>query len=103
MPNQDMAIKELRNLGPSSAAMLSSVGVNTFNDLQRIGPYTIYTKLLKSADFKPGLNLLYAMLGALQDKHWTEFKSQKGEILIQLESYLEFEAVFEQDALKCLS
>jgi len=45
-----------------------------------------FEELNELKNFKPSLNFLYAMLGALEEKHWTEYKSRKGELLIVLEN-----------------
>lgn len=64
-----MPIRDLRNLGPASAAMLAEVGIRTRADLERVGPVLAYRAL---QDVRPGvsLNLLYAMHGALADERW---------------------------------
>ena len=61
-------IMELRNLGPSSAKALSSIGVSNLKELE--------TK------------------GAIEDKHWTKYKSQKGALLIELENNKELKNLF---------
>lgn len=61
----------LRNIGPKSAAWLRQVGLRTLDDLAAAGPVDAYMRV-RRAGFRPGLNLLYAIEGALNDTHWQE-------------------------------
>ena len=77
---------KIRNVGPKSAAWLRQVGVRTTEDLARVGPVEAFLKV-KRAGFRPSLNLLYSMAGALADCHWAELpEGQKQELLSALES-----------------
>lgn len=77
---------KIRNVGPKSAAWLRQVGVRTTEDLQRIGPIEAFLKV-KRAGFRPSLNLLYAMAGALADCHWADLtEERKQELLSTLEA-----------------
>lgn len=76
-----MANDKIRNVGPKSAAWLRQVGVRTLDDLRRSGAIEIYLKV-KRAGFRPSLNLLYAMQGALEDKHWAELSEETKQSLI---------------------
>ena len=62
---------KLRNIGPKSAAWLRQVGLRSREDLEHAGPVGAYLKV-RRAGFKPSLNLLYALEGALCDCHWQE-------------------------------
>ena len=62
---------KLRNIGPKSAAWLRQVGLRSREDLEHAGPVGAYLKM-RRAGFKPSLNLLYALEGALCDCHWQE-------------------------------
>lgn len=77
---------KIRNVGPKSAAWLRQVGVRTTEDLERIGPVEAFLKV-KRAGFRPSLNLLYSMAGALADCHWAELpEAQKQELLLTLDA-----------------
>jgi DNA transformation protein len=77
---------KIRNVGPKSAAWLRQVGVRTTEDLERLGPVEAFLKV-KRAGFRPSLNLLYSMAGALADCHWVDLpEDQKQELLAALES-----------------
>jgi DNA transformation protein len=61
----------MRNIGPKSAAWLRQVGLHTAGDLQAAGALEAYMRI-RRAGFKPSMNLLYALEGALLDRHWQE-------------------------------
>jgi len=65
------AAPRLRNIGPKSAAWLRQVGLRTLDDLAAAGPVDAYMRV-RRAGFRPGLNLLYAIEGALNDTHWQD-------------------------------
>ena len=67
---------KLRNIGPKSAAWLRQVGLRTHEDLQASGAVEAFMRV-KRAGFKPSLNLLYALEGALRDCHWQEVPEQR--------------------------
>jgi len=62
---------KLRNIGPKSAAWLRQVGLRTEADLVAVGPVEAFMRV-RRAGFKPTMNLLYALEGALCDCHWQE-------------------------------
>lgn len=59
----------LRNIGPKSAAWLRQVGLRSQEDLRQAGAVEAFMRV-RRAGFRPTLNLLYALEGALQDQHW---------------------------------
>ncbi|KTF29599.1 transcriptional regulator, partial [Xanthomonas vesicatoria] len=66
-----MTTERLRNIGPKSAAWLRQVGLRTQQDLQAVGAVGAFVKV-RRAGFKPSLNLLYSLEGALTDCHWQD-------------------------------
>jgi hypothetical protein len=73
---------KLRNIGPKSAAWLRQVGLRTEEDLRAIGALEAFMRV-KRAGFKPSLNLLYALEGALMDCHWQDVPAERrSELLI---------------------
>ena len=72
---------KLRNIGPKSAAQLRQIGVRTLDDLRALGSLEAFIKL-KRAGFKPSLNLLYALEGALLDCHWQQIPEERRSDLI---------------------
>ncbi len=75
-----MSIK-LRNVGPKSAAWLRQVGVRTQEDLERLGALDAYIRV-KRAGFRPSLNLLYALEGALLGCHWQDLPEDRRNQLV---------------------
>jgi DNA transformation protein len=84
-----MAAKDdnkIRNVGPKSAAWLRQVGVRTQEDLVRLGPVEAFMKV-KRAGFRPSLNLLYALAGAIEDCHWADLPNEhKTSLVLAAES-----------------
>ncbi|HOX72644.1 MAG TPA: TfoX/Sxy family protein [Dokdonella sp.] len=77
---------KIRNVGPKSAAWLRQVGVRTAEDLFRVGPVEAFLKV-KRAGFRPSLNLLYSMAGAIDDCHWTDLSAErKSGLILDLEA-----------------
>ncbi|GAA5082439.1 TfoX/Sxy family protein [Lysobacter panacisoli] len=72
---------KLRNIGPKSAAWLRQVGLRTREDLAAAGTVDAFMRV-KRAGFKPTLNLLYAIEGALQDCHWQEISDERRSELV---------------------
>src|SRR5687768_2240426 len=76
-----MTAVKMRNIGPKSAAWLRQVGLRTLEDVAAIGTVEASMRV-KRAGFKPGLNLLYAIEGALLDCHWQEVPEERRQELI---------------------
>ncbi|MCC6504411.1 MAG: TfoX/Sxy family protein [Aquimonas sp.] len=66
-----MSQGKLSNVGPKSAAWLRQVGIRTQDELVAAGAVGAFMKV-KRAGFKPSLNLLYALEGALLGCHWQQ-------------------------------
>lgn len=73
---------KLRNIGPKSAAWLRQVGLRSLDDVAAIGAVDAYMKV-RRAGFKPSLNLLYSLEGALVDCHWQEVPEARRNELVQ--------------------
>ena len=72
---------KLRNVGPKGAAWLRQVGLRTRADLEAAGTVDAFMRV-KRAGFKPSMNLLYALEGALLDCHWQEVPHARREQLV---------------------
>jgi DNA transformation protein len=72
---------KIRNVGPKSAAWLRQVGVRTQDDLERLGPVEAFMKV-KRAGFRPSLNLLYALAGAIENCHWADLPDERKTALV---------------------
>ena len=70
--DQKTLLRGLKNIGPTIADRLETVGLKTVGDLKRIGPAKAFN-LVKStySDVTiPVCYYLYSLQGALEDKHW---------------------------------
>ena len=76
-----MSTDRLKNVGPKSAAWLRQVGVRTMDDLAALGAVGAFIKV-KRAGFKPSLNLLYALEGALLGCHWQQVPEDRRQQLL---------------------
>ncbi len=76
-----MTAVKMRNIGPKSAAWLKQVGLRTREDIASAGPVDAFLRV-KRAGFRPSLNLLYALEGALIDCHWQEVPAPRREQLV---------------------
>ncbi|MFT3897800.1 MAG: TfoX/Sxy family protein [Thermomonas sp.] len=76
------AAPKLRNIGPKSAAWLRQVGLRTEADIAEVGAVGAFMRV-RRAGFKPTMNLLYALEGALCDCHWQEVPEPRRQQLAQ--------------------
>jgi DNA transformation protein len=94
MSKQLKQLKQLKGLGPQSERWLVQVGITSPEILRDIGPVRAYIRLIESGTVKPTLNFLYALVGAVEDKHWLEIaRHEKGRLLLELEGYQELQAI----------
>lgn len=64
-------LTSLKNIGNTSALWLTSVGINSREQLETIGPVEAYLRIHQRG-IKTSKVLLYALQGALQDTHWND-------------------------------
>lgn len=76
-----MNTEKIKNIGPKSMAWLRQTGIRTQADLEAVGSLAAYVRI-KRAGFKPSLNMLYAMEGAILGCHWQEIPSERRSELI---------------------
>lgn len=80
------ALATLRNLGTQSQAMLEAAGIHGPHDLQRLGAIGAYQRV-REVTPRASLNLLYALVGALEDLDWREVRrTRKLALLMALEA-----------------
>ncbi|MCE2570874.1 TfoX/Sxy family protein [Motilimonas eburnea] len=90
-----MKLRDLPGLGPKSEQMLHQAGITSVEQLNALGAIAAFIKVKQASGVTPSLNLLYALVGALEGEHWlTIAKSQKAELIMQLEGYALLEQVF---------
>lgn len=67
--------------------MLMSANIHSEDQLRDMGSVSAYIAV-KAAGFKPSLNLLWAIEGALSDRDWKEVsRDERMSLLIQLDDY----------------
>ena len=75
----------MRNLGPRSRTWLARQGVHDLDGLRRHDPFRLYARLL-AGGVPANLNLLYALIGAIEDRDWREVqRSDRSSILLRLD------------------
>ncbi len=67
---------KLLSVGPKSTAWLRQVGIRTEEDLRDAGAVAAFVKV-KRAGFRPSLNLLYSLEGALTGCHWQQVPTER--------------------------
>ncbi|MGD8175587.1 TfoX/Sxy family protein [Marinimicrobium sp. ARAG 43.8] len=65
---------QLKNLGMATVNILQAVGINTREDLQQVGAVQAYRRIL-ARDINVSKVMLYALQGALMDRHWNDLPS----------------------------
>lgn len=63
------ASMNLRNIGPATEEWLRRVGINSREGLEKVGAEKAYG-LIVEAGHQPHKNLLYALIGAVNDIDW---------------------------------
>jgi DNA transformation protein and related proteins len=76
-----MSAEKIRNIGPKSMAWLRQTGIRTLPELEAVGSLAAYVRI-KRAGFKPSLNMLYALEGAILGCHWQEIPAERRSELI---------------------
>ena len=78
--------EKLRNIGPKSMAWLRQTGIRTLDELKEAGALPAFVRI-KRAGFRPSLNLLYALEGAILDCHWQEIPAdRRAELILAAET-----------------
>ncbi len=79
------ALSDLRGLGPASVAMLAAVGVTSAAHLRRADVFNLYATIKRQFP-KTSANLIYAMIGALDDQDWRVVARERlTQVLLRLE------------------
>jgi len=93
-------ISKLQGLGPAAEKSLNAIGIYTKKDLEEIGAVNALMKLERECNFKPHLNFLYAMVGALENKSWLEIaKTERERLIYEIEGYKELEKLENEEGL----
>ena len=77
-------LSSLKNIGPTIQKRLQGIGINTKDDLKRIGPVLVYQKIQSKNPGKtiPVCYYLYSLQGALEGKHWDDISQKKKQKLL---------------------
>ncbi len=81
-----MDVENLKNIGPKSAAWLRDMGIHTRDDLQKMGVVMAWKILKHQRPEQVNLLLLYALEGALSDRHWNALDPKRKAALKQAAS-----------------
>jgi len=91
-------LSKLKGLGPKSEQCLNEIGIYTQAQLRDVGALGAFIQLKNAGRFKPSLNFLYAMVGALQGEHWANIaQSEKTRLLAELHGHQELQAIVEAE------
>jgi DNA transformation protein and related proteins len=80
----------LRNIGKVTEKWLNGIGVYDEGELRKMGAATAYRKI-RETESGAGLNLLYALHGALTDTHWNHLAGPIKDLLRREAERLEAE------------
>ncbi len=70
-------IADLKGLGPRSEKFLLEAGIRTKDELMETGAVRAFLKVKKLSGVNPSLNLLYALVDAIEDKHWVDIAREE--------------------------
>lgn len=74
-----------QGLGPKSRLWLAAIGITTPEHLATQDPFAVYARL-KATQPGVSLNLLYALIGAVENRHWRDVaRSERTSILLRLQ------------------
>ena len=75
-----------QGLGPKSRAWLAAIGIDSPGQLAARDPFEVWAQL-KAAQPGVSLNLLYALIGEVEHRHWREVaRTDRTTILLKLDA-----------------
>ena len=74
--DQAKELESVPNLGAKSARMLADAGITTVQQLRDIGPVVAFLAVRQSGQ-RPSMNLLWAIVAGLQNRHWTDLSARE--------------------------
>jgi DNA transformation protein and related proteins len=78
-------LTQMRGLGPASAKMIALAGITSSTALRKADLFALYANI-KHQQPKVSINLLYAMMGAVEDQDWRVIaKERRSEVLMRLD------------------
>ena len=82
LPQNDLPVTMLRNLGPESAMMLAEAGIRTIGELRAIGAAKAYVRVRALRTRGASVNLLWSMAAGLDGRGWQEVSAEEKESLL---------------------
>ena len=82
LPQNDLPVAMLRNLGPASGLMLAEVGIRTIGELRVIGAAKAYVRVRAVRTRGASVNLLWSMAAGLDGRGWQEVSAEEKESLL---------------------
>ena len=71
MTHDPSDLQSLKNLGAASVNILHAIGINSYQELEDIGPVEAYLRI-KRRNIHVSKVMLYALQGALMDVYWND-------------------------------
>ncbi len=85
MTSNNSELLGLKNLGMASVNILHAIGINTYDDLNKMGAVEAYLRI-KNRGIHVSKVMLYALQGALMDVHWNDLSPDlKAQLLDEVE------------------
>ncbi|MGH1370659.1 MAG: TfoX/Sxy family protein [Cellvibrionaceae bacterium] len=81
MTDSHSDLLQLKNLGAASVNILHAIGVNSYADLNNMGPVEAYIRI-KARGIHVSKVMLYALQGALLDVHWNDLEQDLKQRLV---------------------
>ena len=81
-PHADLPIAQLPDLGAAGIGWLEQIGIRKLGELSALGAVAAYLRI-EALGVAPGINLLYALEGAIAGHHWLEIKRHSKDTLLQ--------------------
>ena len=87
LPQDNLPVTMLRNLGPKSAMMLAEVGIRTIGELRAIGAAKAYVRVRAIRSRGASVNLLWSMAAGLDGRGWQDVSAEeKASLLAEVKS-----------------
>lgn len=82
---KSLRLRDLKGFGPKSEEILAQVGIHSVDDFMAVESFELY-RSLKATVKGTGLNSIYAIIGAREDRCWKDVaKTQRAEIVLRLD------------------
>lgn len=75
MGTRHSELLKLKNLGMASVNILRAIGINSYDDLKRVGAVDAYQRI-KARDINVSKVMLYGLHGALVNVHWNDLPAE---------------------------